>query len=389
MKNILIVASLLFLVACGGESKEERNINKLIEANDFEALEVERSALLQKVSELETLLDKINASLSEVSKEKKLPLVTVFEVKEEEFKHYVELQGSVETDQNILVYPEIQGNLISFKANMGDQVKKGDIIAVIDDGGLRQQLAQLEEQTALSKITYERQKRLWDQKIGSELDYLRSETAYNSNVEAVNQAKKQLAKATITAPFNGQIDETFVNEGQVLVPGQTPLFRIISLDKMYIHSDVPEKYLSSIKKGKKVEIELAVLDTAIQSTIGKVSNYINPDNRTFKIEVQVPNKEGLIKPNLTARLQVNDYINENAILIPQSIISEDSEGRQYIYLTKKLSASANPMVQKVFITTGKKKGDYIEVLNGLKVGDSIIKDGARLVKDQQEVQIIK
>ncbi len=389
MKNIVIISSLLFLVACGGESKEERTINKLIEANDFEALEEERTKLNEKVVEIETLIDKINAILSNDSSVKKLPLVTVFEVEEEEFKHYVELQGSVETDQNILVYPEIQGNLLSFKANMGDQVKKGEVLAVIDDGGLRQQLAQLEEQTALSKITYERQKRLWDQKIGSELDYLRSETAYNSNVEAVSQAKKQLAKATIRAPFDGQIDETFVNEGQVLVPGQTPLFRIISLDKMYIHADVPEKYLSSIQKGKRVEIDLPILDTAVLSKIDKVSNYINPDNRTFKIEIHVPNSKGLIKPNLTAKLQVNDYTNSNAILIPQSIISENSEGNEYIYITKKNSESENPIVQKAFITTGKKKGDYIEVLSGLKVGDFIIKDGARLVKDQQEVQIIK
>lgn len=388
-KIIVLVTTAIFLFSCGTENKREVAIEKLIEDKNFEALEEERAKLNELIANSESMLAQINEVLTGDMSNKKLPLVTVIEAKEQDFKHYVELQGNVKTDENIMVYPEFQGNLIQFKANMGDQVKKGEVLAVIDDGGLRQQLAQMEEQTALSKITFERQKKLWDQKIGSELDYLRSETAYNSNLESVKQMKRQLAKATVTAPFTGQIDETFVSEGQLLVPGQTPLFRIISLKDMYIDADVPEAYLSSIRPGKKVLIDIDVLDTTASSKISKVSNYVNPNNRTFKIEIDVLNSRNLIKPNLTARLKVNDYINESAILIPQSIISEDSEGKQYIYKTETKEGSSNPIVKKVYIKTGKKRGDDIEVLKGLEIGDSIIKDGARLVKDEQEVQIIK
>lgn len=357
MKNILILSTVLLLASCGGG--EEKSANTSNEETPVEAK----------------------------ATEKKLPLVSTFNAKEEVFNHYVELQGSVETDQNILIYPEFQGKLIKFDKEMGDPVSKGQTVALIDDGGVRQQLAQLEEKAALSKITYERQKRLWDQKIGSELDFLRAETTFNADTEAVNQLKKQLEKATVVAPFSGIVDETLADEGQLVSPGQTPLFRLINLNKMYIHADVPETYLATIKKDKKVLVELSVLDTIIETSVAKVSNYISPDNRTFKVEIDVPNQGGLIKPNLTARLKVNDYTNEKAILIPQSIISEDSEGKQYVYKT--ISSGSKTTVSKAFIETGKKQGDAIEVLSGLMNNDSVVLEGARIVKDQQEVKIIK
>lgn len=357
MRNILIISSLLFLAACGGGEETPAN---------------PESAGSTTVKE---------------APGKKLPLVSTFKAQEEVFNHYIELQGSVETDQNIVVYPEFQGKLIQFRMEMGDPVSKGQTVALIDDGGVRQQLAQLEEKAALSKITYERQKRLWDQKIGSELDFLRAETTYNADEEAVKQLKKQLEKATVVAPFTGIIDETLADEGQFVAPGQTPLFRIINLNDMYIQSDVPEAYLSSVKKGKKVLVELPVLDTIVETSVAKVSNYISPDNRTFKVEIDVPNPEGVIKPNLTARLKINDYTNEKAILIPQSIISENSEGKQYVYKTS--TSGTATTVHKVIITTGKKQGDNIEVLSGLANNDDVVLEGARIVKDKQEVKIIK
>lgn len=388
MKNILIISSIIFLTACGG-GENNQSVEELIEAGNLEALKAKKTTLEANMKEVEAELKKIQTALEGEEESKKLPLVSVFKVEPKLFDHFVELQGSVETDQNILVYPEIQGKLVNFKVKMGDVVTKGQTLATIDDGGLRQQLAQLEEQAALSKITYERQKRLWDQKIGSELEFLRTETTYNSNEEAVKQMKKQLEKATVTAPFSGQIDETLADEGQLVSPGQTPLCRIVNLNKMYIHANVPEKYLSTVRKGKKVLVDLPVLDTIVRTSVDKVSNYINPDNRTFKIEIDVPNKGGLIKPNLTSKLMINDYTNEKAILIPQSVISEDSEGKQYLFTVNAGEESTDAIAKKVFITTGKSQGDYVEIMSGLSANDLVIKEGARTVKDQQEVKIIK
>jgi len=156
---------------------------------------------------------------------------------------------------------------------------------------------------------------------------------------------------------------------------------------MYIHADVPETFLSSVKKGRKVKIYIPVLDTTVNSTVDKVSNYISPENRTFKIEINVPNHSEMIKPNLTTKLLINDYTKENAILIPQSIISENSEGKQYVY--KVNNEGKKTKVEKVFISTGKMQGDYIEVNSGLAMNDGVIQEGARVVKDGQEVNVKK
>ena len=288
MKNSLSIIALVFLVACGGN---EKSVEELIEAGDLEALKAKQSELTAEIKEDQAKIALLNEALQEKGETKKLPLVSVYKIENQEFKHFVELQGSVETDQNIVVYPEFSGTLLNFKVSMGDQVSKGQVIAVIDDGGMNQQLSQMQERAKLSKITYEKRKRLWNQKIGSEIDYLASETQYLADQEAVKQMQAQVAKAIVRAPFNGIIDETLADEGQLVSPGATPLFRIVNLSNMFIKADVPEKYLASINKGKLVMVNVPVLDTVINTKIKKVSNYINPANRTFRVEIDVPNKD--------------------------------------------------------------------------------------------------
>lgn len=386
MKNAIVLISILFLAACGGN---EKSIEGLIEAKDFDGLRAKRGEILSEIKTDEDQIAKIDKALEADKQEKKLPLVSVYKVKNQAFDHYVELQGSVETDQNIVVYAEIQGTLIDFKVKMGDQVTKGQTIAIIDDGGMSAQLAQVRQRAELSKTTYEKRKRLWDKKVGSEIDFLQAETQYKADQEAVKQMERQVSKATVKAPFTGLIDETIADEGQLVVPGQSALFRIVNLRDMYIHADVPEKYLGNIEKGKEVLIDLAVLDTTIKSKVSKVSNYINPDNRTFKVEVEVPNSGGKVKPNLTAKLRINDYSNKKAILIPQSLISEDSEGKQYVFSTTSTGKADQFIAKRTFVETGKTKSGKIEITKGLTADDAIIDEGARTVREGQEVKIIK
>lgn len=387
MKNFIAILGLAFLVACGGG--KNKSIEDLIEAGDVDALEERQAELKEKESELKEQTAQISMYLQKLDTVKRLPLVTVYDVNGQEFNHFVELQGSVETDQNIVVYPEFTGTLLDFKVSMGDKVSKGQVVAIIDDGGMNQQLSQLKQRAKLSKVTYEKRKRLWDQKIGSEIDFLASETQYLADQDAVKQLQAQVAKATVRAPFSGVIDETIADEGQLVSPGQTPLFRIVNLSNMFIKADVPEKYLGSVETGRTVKVELPVLDTVVITKVKKVSNYIDPSNRTFRIEVDVPNAEGKIKPNLTAKLMINDYQNEKSILIPQSIISENSDGKQYVYRADIKEDGKTATARKVFIVTGLKQGDNIEVLEGLFPESAVIQEGARTVKDGQDVEIIK
>tara|TARA_B110000046_G_C13022377_1_gene411900 strand:+ start:144 stop:1304 length:1161 start_codon:yes stop_codon:yes gene_type:complete len=386
MKNLIVGISLAFLVACGAGGN--KSVDALIEKGDMDALMAKKTELSATLREQQTQIKQIETYIASKDSTKKLPLVSLYKIESQDFSHFIELQGSVETDQNIVVYPEYSGTLLSFKVGMGDKVMKGQTVAVIDDGGLRKQLAQVEQKAKLSKTTYEKRKRLWDQKIGSEMEYLGSETQYLADMEMVKQMQEQVAKTVVTAPFTGIIDETIADEGQIVAPGATPLFRIVNLSNMFIKADVPEKYLSTIKKGRMVKVDLPILDTIIETSIEKVSNYINPANRTYRVEISVPNKGDMIKPNLTAKLMINDYRNQKAILIPQSIISENSEGKQYVYRTT-TNGDNTAIVNKAFIETGVKQGDYIEVLGGLDINDAVVQEGARTVKDTQEVEIIK
>ena len=245
----------------------------------------------------------------------------------------------------------------------------------------------MEVQAQLAKTTFERQKRLWEQKIGSEIQYLQAKTNYESAQNAVDQLKSQLGKTSIRAPFSGVIDDVITDQGTVVSPGQG-VFRIVNLKDMYIKADVPERFLSSVIPGKEVSIEIPMLATTIESTVRQTGNYINPNNRSFSIEVDVPNKDGNVKPNLTAKVKINDYSNESAILIPLNVISENSENQQYVYKADSNGEENRAVAKRKIIKTGKTQGDYIEVLDGLAAGDVIIVEGARSVKDGQEVKIL-
>jgi len=384
--KVLILSMSLFIIACG-EDEKNGNTEELIASKDIEQLKALDLNLAEEIKKLEERRSTINKAIEALDSNKKLPLVSVVKVEARRFDHFVELQGNVHTDQNILIFPEVQGELLSIKVKSGDPVQKGQLIATIDDSGLRKQVEQLEQQTELSKITYERQKRLWDQKIGSEMDFLKAETNYNSNQKALESLKEQLDKTRIKAPFPGILDDFIADEGQLLIPGQTPLARLLNLNKMYVKAAVPENHLPNIKVGSKVKLNIPVLDTLIEGQITQVGNHINPANRTFDIEVNFPNPEKRVKPNMMVKLLINDYSNQEALIVPQGLISENAEGEQYLYLAEE--ENGKMLAQKSIITTGKRQDGMVEVLSGLKPGAAMISEGARMVRNRQEIKIIE
>ncbi|WP_439129618.1 efflux RND transporter periplasmic adaptor subunit [Polaribacter sp.] len=388
MKKIYtLVLTALILASCG--DKKEVSVEDILATNDVEKLKSKKAELDTKQQELATQLEKINDKLDNLNEDKNIPLITTLKVKEEVFTHFIELQGNVQTKQNVLIYPEMPGILESVFVKEGQRVSKGQVLAKIDDGGMSSQLAQLETNAELAKTTYERQKRLWDQKIGSEIQFLQAKTAYESQKNAVKQLKSQLGKSTIRAPFSGIIDDVFKERGTVVAPGQgSEIFRIVNLSNMYIETEVPETYIGSITKNKDVEINFPVLGETVDSKVRQVGNFINPNNRSFKIEIGVPNLKGKVKPNLTARLKLNDYTNPNAILIPQSIISENAKGEQFIYIIKDRKENNEAVAERLIIETGKTQGNFIEVLKNLPSGSEIIMEGARSVNNGQVVKVI-
>ncbi|SEE18843.1 RND family efflux transporter, MFP subunit [Tenacibaculum sp. MAR_2010_89] len=381
----IIIITATLLASCGSK---EQSVESVINSKDLKTIRTKKDELDKKQQELATQIKLLNNEIAKLDTNKKVPLITAISAHEEVFVHYLDLQGNVQTKKNVLVYPEMAGKLVKVYVKEGQRVVKGQALAKIDDGGLYQQVAQVEVQAALAKTTFERQKRLWDQKVGSEIQFLQAKTNYEAATRSVNQLKQQLGRSVIKAPFTGIVDDVIKEEGTVVAPGAgAEVFRVVNLRNMYIETDVPESYITTVKKGKEVQVEFPVLGKTVTSSVRQAGNFINPANRTFKVEVGVPNKDRSIKPNLTAKLRINDYTNQKAILIPQSIISENAKGEQYVYIVENVKNKIGK-ARQVIIKTGKTQGDVIEVLSGLTNGVQIIEEGARSVKDKQEVKLL-
>ncbi|CAG2531658.1 efflux RND transporter periplasmic adaptor subunit [Maribacter dokdonensis] len=388
MKKLpILLIAVIGLYSCGGE---DQSVAEIISGQNLEAIRAKKNEITTQQKLIDAQLKSLDSAIAILGNEEKLPLVNTLTAKKEIFNHYLELQGDVSTKQNVLIYPEMAGTLQRVYVKEGDRVSKGQVLATIDDGGMSSQLNQLKTQASLAKTTFERQERLWNQNIGSEIQYLQAKTNYEAAENMVSQAQSQLGKSTIRAPFSGIIDNVIKDQGTVVAPGQgSEVFRIVNLSDMYIEVEVPEAYLGNVTKGKEALVYFPILGDSVVTKIRETGNFINPSNRSFEAEIPVPNKEGKIKPNLSAKVNINDYTSEDAILIPTSIISENAEGEQYVFVADEPNADGESVVKRTIITTGKTQGAAIEVLTGLNDGDHIIKEGARSVKDGQKVKIKK
>lgn len=388
--NLLIFTVLASFLMAGCGDKGGDDIGSILENEDMEAAKAMKTSLAKQQTEINKKISRLDSMIKAKTGDRNLPLVTTFKVEKEEFNHFIELQGDVTTKQNVLIYPEAPGTLERVYVTEGQRVSKGQLLASIDNGGLANQLAQMKTQLNLAKITFERQSNLWlKDSIGTEIQYLSAKTSFEAQQDAVKQMERQLEKYAVRAPFGGIIDNVIKEQGTVVAPGPgSEIFRIINLSDMYVEVDVPESFISSVSKGRKVEVYFPILNKTIKSYVRQTGNYINPNNRSFTVEIPVANADGQIKPNLTAKVMINDYVNEEAILIPQSVISENAEGDQYTYVAENVQQDNTAKAKRNIVTTGKTQGDYVEVLSGITEGQNIIKEGARSVKEGQKVKIL-
>jgi len=386
MKKILTLTTLsLLLFSCA--EKDTQSVEAVIESGNLELMREKKVELLTSYDSIGAILGTLDAAISEKDTLKQLPLVTTYTVNDTLFEHFIDIQGNVETNQNILIFPEYQGLLTRVYVKEGDKVRKGQLLAKIDDGGLSSQVAQMETQYQLAKTTFERQERLWNQKIGSEIQYLQAKSNMESMRNSVDQMRAQLGRTTVRAPFSGEIDEVITEQGQVVAPGGQALMRIVNLSDMYIKASIPENYLGGIKKGTFVKVNFPALNQSVEGRVKNVGNYINPNNRTFDIEIDIPNKEQNIKPNLVAKLEINDYSKEKAKMIPANVIQENSRGDKYVFIVSEKNGDEAMAIRKQ-IETGLKYEGQVEVLEGLEDGETIVSAGALTLKDGAKIKII-
>ena len=367
----LVIAATL-IVSCG-EKNNNQTVDQLIAAKNNKELQA-RKAVIQAD------LAKIDAALATLNVKKEEALVSVMTLKDTLFNHYLDIQGNVNTKENILIQPEIPGTLVVLNAKAGQHVSKGQILARVDDGGSSQQVASLETQYQLAKTTFERQKNLWNQKIGSEIQYLQAQTQMLSLQRSVAQAKAMLAKTEIRAPFSGTIDEVFVERGQVVSAGAQGLMRIVNLNNMYVSTSVPESYIGKLKVGTQVDVFLTSLNKNYKGKVRQVGNFINPNNRSFGIEVSIPNPENLLRPNQVAKLKVIDYTAKNAIVVPTNVIQEDGEGNKFVFVAIN-SNGKTATAKKVLVSLGKSSDNVTEIVTGLSANDIIVTEGVNTISE--------
>ena len=386
-KSIIILSFSLLLLACGQEKREINAVNQT--PTNLEELQNQKVNYTDQINTLNQELKQVNEAILSLTGDEKRTLVTAFQAESKVFNHTVEVQANIKTRQNLLLSPEFSGRLEQILVVEGQNVKKGKLLAMIDDAGLQDQLDQMNLQLALSKTTFERTQRLWDQKIGSEMMYLEAKTRYKTQQKQVAQMKEQLAKTKIYAPFNGVIDEITAKEGETVAPGMSPILRIVNLNSMYVESDVPENYLKNITKGSSATVTIPVLNETQTTIIRQTGNFIQPSNRTFRIEAPLDNPTGLIKPNLNARLSVIDYANQEAIMIPLRVVRENAKGETFVFVLETPEENNGFTTSQQFVSLGKAQNEMVEIIQGIEPNALIVDEGVSLLVAGQKVTRIE
>jgi len=387
-KTIISLSFSLLLMACGQET--EKAVSSItVNKGTLDELQIQKANYTLQIKELTLALDSLNQKLEKMSGGQKRVLVTALEIKSQIFNHTIEIQANIKTRQNLQLFPEFGGRLNQILVKEGQEVKKGTLLAVIDDAGLQDQLDQMKLQLQLVKTTFERTQRLWDQKIGSEMMYLEAKTRFKSQQKQVAQMRNQLSKTRIYAPFSGVIDEIIARKGSALTPGMTPIMRIVNLDNMYVESDVPENYLANITKGSFAKVLIPVLNETQNTLVRQTGNFIQPNNRTFRVEAPIKNPTGMIKPNLNARISIVDYSNPEALMIPFRVIRENAKGDSFVFILTGQEQDNEYITEQRFVTLGMSKNEFVEITKGLNTEDLIVDEGVSLLVTGQKVKRIE
>lgn len=360
---------LLFVFAACGKSKTEDPLAQLA------SLKEQKTALEAQINDLEKqMLDKGLI-------EKKLRTVGLTELQVAPFMHYIDLQGRVDADESVNATSKIPGALKRVHIENGDNVKQGQLLAEMEDAVLQKSLDELEGQLAVATDLYNRQKALWDQNIGSEVQYIQAKNNKESLERSIATLKENLAMYKIYAPTSGTVDMVMLKEGQAIAPG-APLCTILNLSKLKIVGAVTEAYASKVKKGDRVQIYFPDTDKEISSTVSYVSKTINAVNRTFSVECTLG--QGDYRANQIAVMKIVDYTNPKAITIPVNYIQTAVDG-DFVMIAEKTGNGQEALAKKVTIQQGQNYNGYVEVLSGLKQGDMVISTGFQDVNNGETV----
>ncbi|MFA6924295.1 MAG: efflux RND transporter periplasmic adaptor subunit [Bacteroidales bacterium] len=313
---------------------------------------------------------------------KKSKEVSISEIKTREFSHYIEVQGKVDGEDNVGVFAKTIGVVTNIFVNAGDEVKKGQILAQIDDQFVKQSIKEIQTQIDFTTDLYNKQKNLWEQKIGSEVQYLSAKTNKEAMENRKASALEQLDMFKIISPIDGTIEDIPIKVGQSVAPG-LPIFRVINFSKIKVVADVAEVFTAKIKKGNDVLIYFPDLNQEMPAQLTFSSKYINPTNRTFAIEIRLQPSEIEYRANMIAIIKIKDYTSANAFALPVNIVQSDAKDK-YVFVAE--NVNGKNIAKKQLVKTGQSYNGIIEITNGLKPGDKVITTGYQDLDDGQEIK---
>jgi membrane fusion protein, multidrug efflux system len=372
MIRIILVAVITALLAgCSAKPADEQS------------LKVEQLQQYKKeFSELKLKIETLEKELA-VSEKSDAIRVQVSELAPEHFERFIEVTGRVEAEEDVQVSPESAGVIEEVLVKEGQRVSKGQTMAVLNTEALRRVMDELKIQYELAVTTYTRQKNLWDQNIGSEMQLLQARSTMEAMQKRIESTQAQINLAVIKSPVSGTVETVFQKKGEIGSP-QIPFARVINSANIRVYADVAESYLPKIKEGDRTMVFFPALGREVEAKVYRISGSIDPNNRTFSIRVNLNNPDGLIKPNLISTIRMRDYHSPEAIVVPNILIKEDFRGK-YTYVA--VENEGRQVARKIYVTPGISNNNRTEVIEGLSAGMKIITEGYVQVIDGTALQI--
>jgi RND family efflux transporter MFP subunit len=367
-KSIIFLLLIAMAVACGKPSDKKAELAKLKKQHD---------ELSIKIKDLETELQ-----VGDSTKMDKVTAVSITEAKPEAFNHYLEVQGKVDGEDNIAVSAQMAGSITAVYVKEGDPVRKGQVLAQIDNSVMQQQIASTKQQLDFATSMFVKQKALWDKQIGSEVQYLTSKNTKENLEKALATLNDQLEMTRIKSPINGSVEEVNLKVGQMASPG-LPAVRVVNFSTVKVVAEIAEAYAPKVKPGDKVIVYFPDFNTEIQSQIRFTSKYINPINRTFQSEVRLGPSKVEYRANMMAVVKINDYSNPAAFAVPITLI-RDSQSGKYIYVAKEENGKL--VARRLQVTVGSTYNGLAEITDGVAAGQKIITTGFNSLIDGELIQ---
>lgn len=374
MKSIiLLILTTLVLFACGSSQDKKAQLKKL---------EQQRDNLDKQIKTLRSELAMESHNEVEINK-----VVEISKINYAPFRHFTKIQGTIESDNNILIPAQASGIVKKIYVKEGQKVKKGQLLAKLDGAIYESQIKELEANLELATTLFNRQQRLWDKHIGSEVQYLQAKTNKESLQQMMATVKEQYRYTKIISPINGSVDHIMIKENEAAAAGFGTI-RVVKSTDLKITAKLSEVYQESINKGDSVEVEVPVLKKSFRSGVSAVSQVIDPNSRTFIVEVHVPKSLTDLKPNMLVKLSINDYTNSNGLAVPLKAVQKTADA-SFLFVARKAEKSADNVwiAEKRFVQPGMYYDDKVEIKNGLDNGEFIIVTGFRDLANNEKVRL--